>query len=148
MSGNQPYTYNAETEELNPLLGHDRRTFLASEADTEADRQSSAIENPNARGLFLHVNLANIEGTPEYTPAVQVESNDSWIELFTASSVLGGSAGDFLYVLYPGATYSGGNNLEEAADIALPRRFRVVLKATTAGGSNRADTLVAGGLLH
>lgn len=114
-------------------------SLLASEADTEADRTSNDVVNDFAPGVLIRVNLSNTEGTPSYTPEVQAKQpNGDFVTIFTASSTIGAN-GDFVYILYPGASNS---DVTEVAGTAIPYQWRFKLTATTADASNRSDTLV------
>jgi hypothetical protein len=115
-------------------------TPLATQAGSNATRNSADLTNYNGRGIALHVKVANLAGAPTFTPRIQWKDNSgNYNTIWTASAALSAN-GDKMYLLYPGAADAAA--WTEQKQTVLPRTFRVVLVYTGNGTTDTADTTV------
>jgi hypothetical protein len=111
------------------------QVFQVSATQTGAD-----LSNAFARGLLLHVKVANLTGIPTFTPRVQWKTaGGQYLDIWAAAAALSAN-GDFAYCLYPGATDAGAFTAK--IGIPIPKNFRVVISYTTGTpGTDKADLL-------
>lgn len=143
-----PAAANATVISLLRGILSDQNTDIAvlnSEASTTATRTSADLTNRFCKGIRLHLNTANKDGTTAtYTPSVQVKIGAIYKTVWTASAAVTGN-GDATYLLYPGA--SQGSDTEKVS-IAIGKTFRVVLTVASADGDNNMDTLMDAELIR
>lgn len=119
---------------------------LDSEGSTTATRTGTDIVNAGYRGIIIHVNTANKDGTTaEYRPRLQAKYDDgTYVTYWQAAATLT-ATGDAQYVIYPGGS---GGNVTEVDGLPLPQVFRllIVVEGTT-NGTHNMDTLMDAHLL-
>jgi hypothetical protein len=118
---------------------------LPVQTQTQANRTSSVSDNPVARGIALHINLANLHGAPTFTIKIQwVTSNGSVFTMQQTGSI--NANGDYWFLLHPTASLSGGgwNSVWTAP---LPGSFQLLLGYSGTPGTDYADTTVEAQLL-
>lgn len=115
---------------------HAELTPLEPETATQATRESADFTVASGRTLSIAVVVANLTGTPTYTPSLQWKYDGTdYVTFWTASSALSAD-GVALYEI--GAAAAGDG--DEAVAVPLKRTMRLVLTAASADGENNADT--------
>lgn len=113
--------------------------LLATEATSQADRNSDPVGPTNAGAALIRVELSSTAGTVAYTPKIQRRAADgSWEDYWSAAADLAAD-GVAWYWIGPEATAEDGV-ITEAAQMPLPGTWRFQLAATTADGANNATT--------
>lgn len=117
-------------------------TVLATESGSFATRTAGVFQNEYNHGIVLIVKLANKAGTVTFTPQVQIQDEaGNAIVWWTAAAALAAN-GTATYVLFPGGMAGKGAGVTEAADVVMPREWKLALNYTGAGDGNEFDTSV------
>ena len=78
-------------------------TPLATVTSAKATQATADQVNYNGKGLLLHVKVANLAGTPTFTPRLQWKDNSgNYNTIWTAAAAINAN-GDKTYQLYPSA---------------------------------------------
>lgn len=107
-----------------PARGNTEVTVLSSSSGS-TNRTSSDQTNHNAEGVLIFVDATLGGTTPSFDVNVEVKDPQSgnYVAVISASSLT--STGTFIFNVGPGA--AAGTGIQAAADVPLPRTWRVVL---------------------
>lgn len=114
-------------------------SVLANQALSTATRFSGNLFNPAATRLVIAVKLANLTGTPTFTPKILVRGPDgtSW-GIWTAAVALSVN-GTYIYFFGPDVV---AGSAKEAVGIPIPTEWTLQLVYAGTPASDKVDTQV------